>query len=613
MEPRFGHDFSQVRVYTDSQAAESSRAVQAWAYTVGSNIVFGSGWYAPTTNDGRQLMAHELAHVTQQQQHRVSRGLQSSGIAENETLEMEADAAARQAHGHEARTELSQPQSHVLVSQAAPTLPSLQRQSDDKTKSAQEKETNDEKKTVAELTTEIVAVLKPSLTALQFKQIWPEIEKQIKSPAAAKAKASGVQKHFPGLFADSLVKNLNALSAEERVVVSQGVYDQSIKNLTGLAASDFTKEFNSLDTFVRNGIEGGTRGYVATRSALINTFGSAGKINEYYKSMVQADFPSTSSKVKGHKTPVHPNLRERLQRGAELLKKNKVATKTWLEITEEGISSIGGFNIRENRNKTTALSFHSFGWAIDIDAELNPNVKPAQFPKALVEGLTGEDVYKGEAVKAIRSGGTAEELVPRARALRESSDLFKKNLESEASLKTATITYLKGLGLTITGAQSDALIDLLKAGTKKNKFNKKEIENWLSEAKAAADTKPAAGTAAAGAVAVTKSPWAEAVKIADLLIDVYRLFPGTTKAGQKIAASVTGTPQTIGARGFLSLPAELIAALTGSDGGGLTWLGGIEKGTKDFMHFELKKADQPELPKEGAKTSEGKPEATMEK
>ncbi len=66
MEPRFGHDFSQVRIYTDAKAAESSRALNALAYTVGRNIVFEPGQYQPHTNVGRHLLAHELSHTIQQ-------------------------------------------------------------------------------------------------------------------------------------------------------------------------------------------------------------------------------------------------------------------------------------------------------------------------------------------------------------------------------------------------------------------------------------------------------------------------------------------------------------------------------------------------------------------
>lgn len=66
MEERFGHDFSRVRVHADAAAEQSARDVNAHAYTVGHNIVFGAGQFAPGTSAGRRLMAHELTHVVQQ-------------------------------------------------------------------------------------------------------------------------------------------------------------------------------------------------------------------------------------------------------------------------------------------------------------------------------------------------------------------------------------------------------------------------------------------------------------------------------------------------------------------------------------------------------------------
>jgi hypothetical protein len=66
VEPRFGRDFSNVRVHTDARAAESAHMVEARAYTVGSHLVFASGEYRPQTSHGRHLLAHELAHVLQQ-------------------------------------------------------------------------------------------------------------------------------------------------------------------------------------------------------------------------------------------------------------------------------------------------------------------------------------------------------------------------------------------------------------------------------------------------------------------------------------------------------------------------------------------------------------------
>lgn len=65
-EPRFGHDFSNVRVHFDQDAASAARALQARAYTTGRDIVFASGEYSPSSVEGRRLLAHELAHVVQQ-------------------------------------------------------------------------------------------------------------------------------------------------------------------------------------------------------------------------------------------------------------------------------------------------------------------------------------------------------------------------------------------------------------------------------------------------------------------------------------------------------------------------------------------------------------------
>ncbi|MDR3415981.1 MAG: DUF4157 domain-containing protein [Nevskia sp.] len=66
MEPRFDHDFSRIRVHADSRAAASADAVRAQAYTVGNDIVFAAGSYAPFSPDGQRLLAHELTHSVQQ-------------------------------------------------------------------------------------------------------------------------------------------------------------------------------------------------------------------------------------------------------------------------------------------------------------------------------------------------------------------------------------------------------------------------------------------------------------------------------------------------------------------------------------------------------------------
>jgi hypothetical protein len=92
-EARFGADFSQVRVHVGSQAAESALAVSARAYTVGRDIVFGAGQYAPGTTSGQRLLAHELTHVVQQSGAMPSAGGLELG-APATTAEIEADRAS---------------------------------------------------------------------------------------------------------------------------------------------------------------------------------------------------------------------------------------------------------------------------------------------------------------------------------------------------------------------------------------------------------------------------------------------------------------------------------------------------------------------------------------
>ena len=65
-EPRFGYDFSNVKIHTDNVAAKSAQSINALAYTSGSNIVFNSNQYSPNTDSGKKLLGHELTHVVQQ-------------------------------------------------------------------------------------------------------------------------------------------------------------------------------------------------------------------------------------------------------------------------------------------------------------------------------------------------------------------------------------------------------------------------------------------------------------------------------------------------------------------------------------------------------------------
>lgn len=103
MEPRFGHNFGDVRIHTDARAAESALAIHAQAYTHGNDVVLAAGRYAPQTVPGRRLLAHELAHVVQQRNASSKATPQVGRLSigqPGDRLEREADAAAERITGN---------------------------------------------------------------------------------------------------------------------------------------------------------------------------------------------------------------------------------------------------------------------------------------------------------------------------------------------------------------------------------------------------------------------------------------------------------------------------------------------------------------------------------
>ena len=125
MESRFGHDFSRVRVHTDVKAAESVRAVNALAYTVGRDVVFGAGRYAPAALEGQRLLAHELTHVVQQS----GAGDLTPGAIEigasGTVLEREADATAERITSESPKVQVnpSATAPSAMLQRACPTPP----------------------------------------------------------------------------------------------------------------------------------------------------------------------------------------------------------------------------------------------------------------------------------------------------------------------------------------------------------------------------------------------------------------------------------------------------------------------------------------------------------
>lgn len=97
METSLGHDFSDVRIHTDGAATESARSVGAHAYTVGSDVVVQSDHWAPDTDAGKRMLAHELTHVVQQKAGPVDGTPATGGIQVSDPSDRFEQAAERTA------------------------------------------------------------------------------------------------------------------------------------------------------------------------------------------------------------------------------------------------------------------------------------------------------------------------------------------------------------------------------------------------------------------------------------------------------------------------------------------------------------------------------------
>jgi hypothetical protein len=176
MEARLGHDFSQVRIYTDALAARSADAVNARAYTVGSDIVFGAHQFAPATVIGKRLLAHELTHV-----------LQQSHATAEPRLSAPSDAHEREARAAAIRVTASQPgilsANSSNVTSAAGGSPALvQRQGSD---------SDDE-----------LRLLTPQFTGLATSLTLPNLPRQapqLRMPNLAVRPAPDIRPFSPGL------------------------------------------------------------------------------------------------------------------------------------------------------------------------------------------------------------------------------------------------------------------------------------------------------------------------------------------------------------------------------------------------------------------------------
>jgi hypothetical protein len=322
-------------------------------------------------------------------------------------------------------------------------------------------------------------------------------------------------------------------------------------------------EWNKLSAFVRGNISGGFAGYQKLRTNLLGQFGALDdpdkaikRINAYYGKLTGAAFPKSTNAA-----PVHPNLKDCLAKG------KAIANAKGATAALDSIGKIGGFNIRPNANDPTKLSLHSFGWAVDIDWDVNPNVKKAVLPLAIIEAVTGVDLY-GAQSKLLRVPAAYDTMLPAAQVLAQANADFKAAFANRDGLKSAMQSAVKRLcGITLSAADLKSVDGFATAQP--------------AELGRVRDLLVGLGVALATAKSTAK-----------LLGNAADLFRRAAKVTKPVANGPDDA--TIAHFGFFNHEPELVAALASSDGAGLRWLGAAN-GTKDYMHFELFAADTPEL------------------
>jgi hypothetical protein len=124
MESRFGHDFSGVRVHTDPSAERAADSINATAFTAGRDVYFNRGAYDPSSSSGQRLLAHELAHVAQQDQGLANTGVHGFHISQpHDPLERQADAASEAVMRGEMFPALSSASAPMIYRQAEAAAP----------------------------------------------------------------------------------------------------------------------------------------------------------------------------------------------------------------------------------------------------------------------------------------------------------------------------------------------------------------------------------------------------------------------------------------------------------------------------------------------------------
>jgi hypothetical protein len=308
------------------------------------------------------------------------------------------------------------------------------------------------------------------------------------------------------------------------------------------------------------------------------------RAEDYFSKLQPAAFRNVTTN-----TSVHPQMNAAFTRADTLINARLADTKVpqaQRTTMADEIRTVLGRDtfsavLRENRNAPHRLSDHSFGFAIDIDSKRNPNMGKSG-ALAPVEDVTGDDPTDETTVAR-----TAAQVESTAQELRDTSDAYEAAMTSDTTLAPVLLRIAnEGRAAVtpsalpaLTGAAGATLVAAVVQRPKDPRAAALRAAIWP-------EGTPAPG-GAGGKPAAPPAPPAQIVaaeRRIQRIGDAYRSSFSDAARTTRVGRSSEGSPGSVAAHGFMDLPALLVGALAGSDGGNLRWLG---TGNGDFMHFEL--------------------------
>ncbi len=307
------------------------------------------------------------------------------------------------------------------------------------------------------------------------------------------------------------------------------------------------------------------------------------RANAYYDALVRPDALGINTN-----TRVHPDLRVALKR-AEANLAPRLAKLTDVERAAIASAARSGWSttVRPNQNAKHRLSDHSFGFAIDFQAALNPNVGESG-ALGPVQAVTGKDP-----TAITTSGKTAAQAESAASDIRDISRAYEAAMQSDATLAPVLAGIANTARATeklpaLAGSSGASLVEAVVKPKEADRISAVQALVFPEGVAPPAPAKGAPAPAPGPPPAAPPKPSKGIVHAQETILAVgnaYRASFTDDKRTKRVAASTEATLGSVAAHGFMSLPPALVGALSGSDGGGLRWLG--TSGVHDYMHFEL--------------------------